>query len=339
VSALIAADRLRRDYEVTRGLFARPYLLRAVADATFSVEEGTTLAIVGESGCGKSTLARLLTMIEPPSGGALTIDGRDVAAGRPEDLRALRATVQIVFQNPYGSLNPRQKVGAILEEPLKINTALSATERRDRARQMLAEVGLRPEHYGRYPHMFSGGQRQRIAIARALMLEPKILVLDEPVSALDVSIQAQILNLLADLQERRGLTFVFISHALAVVRHVADNVMVMYLGRGVEIAPTETLFTTPRHPYTQALLAATPVADPERRGHRSRLAGELPSPFNPPPGCPFHPRCPFANERCRRETPAMLPAGETIVACHGVEEGRIPSRPPVEPLDATVSAI
>jgi dipeptide transport system ATP-binding protein len=226
-TALITADNLQRTYEVSRGLFARPALLHAVAEATFTVEPGMTLAIVGESGCGKSTLARLLTMIEPPSGGALTIDGRDVTAGRRADLKALRATVQIVFQNPYGSLNPRQKIGTILEEPLKINTSLSAPERQRRAREMLAEVGLRPEHYGRYPHMFSGGQRQRIAIARALMLEPKILVLDEPVSALDVSIQAQILNLLADLQEKHGLTYVFISHALAVIRHVADRVMVM----------------------------------------------------------------------------------------------------------------
>jgi dipeptide transport system ATP-binding protein len=338
MTALIAARGLKRDYEVARSLFSRPIVLHAVAEATFTVDKGTTLAIVGESGCGKSPLARLLTMIEPPSGGALTIDGRDVAAGAPADLKALRATVQIVFQNPYGALNPRQKVGAILEEPLKINTRLSAAERQDRARKMLAEVGLRPEHYGRYPHMFSGGQRQRIAIARALMPEPKIIVLDEPVSALDVSIQAQILNLLADLQEKHGLTYVFISHALGVVRHVADTVLVMYLGKGVELAPAETLFATPRHPYTQALLAATPVADPDRRGQRTRLAGELPSPFNPPPGCPFHPRCPFANERCRTEVPRMQTFGATTAACHGVEESRIPI-PAVPPLDATLATV
>jgi len=339
MSALITAKELRRDYEVGRGFLSKAFVLRAVAEATFTVDEGKTLAIVGESGCGKSTLARMLTMIEPPTGGQLTIDGRDVSAGAHEDLKALRATVQIVFQNPYGSLNPRQKIGAIIEEPLKINTSLSASEREAKGRAMLAEVGLKPEHYGRYPHMFSGGQRQRIAIARALILEPKIMVLDEPVSALDVSIQAAILNLLADLQEKRGLTYVFISHALAVVRHVADDVMVMYLGRGVEIAPAETLFETPRHPYTQALLAATPIADPERRGQRLRLKGELPSPFNPPSGCAFHPRCPFANDRCRKELPKMLPAGETLVACHGVEEGRVPVAPVVTPLDATVSAV
>jgi len=323
MTALIAAEHLQRNYDVGRGAFSRPAVLRAVAEASFTVEQGKTLAVVGESGCGKSTLARLLTMIEPASGGHLEIDGRNVTAGGRADLKALRAVVQIVFQNPYGSLNPRQKIGTILEEPLKINTSLSAAERQQRGRAMLAEVGLRPEHYGRYPHMFSGGQRQRIAIARALMLEPKILVLDEPVSALDVSIQAQILNLLADLQERRGLTYVFISHALSVVRHVADDVMVMYLGRAVELAPAETLFETPRHPYTQALLAATPIADPERRGQRVRLTGELPSPFNPPKGCAFNPRCPHANDRCRTELPEMLPGRATAVACHAVQEGRI----------------
>ena len=277
MTALITASHLERDYEVSRGFLSKPHLLRAVADASFAVEEGTTLAIVGESGCGKSTLARLLTMIEPVSGGALSIDGYDVAAGGRADLKALRATVQIVFQNPYGSLNPRQKIGAILEEPLKINTSLSAAERQAKGRAMLAEVGLRPEHYGRYPHMFSGGQRQRIAIARALMLEPKILVLDEPVSALDVSIQAQILNLLADLQQKRGLTYVFISHALAVVRHVADNVMVMYLGRGVERLQPALLLRDRPLPHRNAENAGA-------RPHHGRLPRRRGRPYPLPGG-------------------------------------------------------
>ncbi|HEY8594990.1 MAG TPA: dipeptide ABC transporter ATP-binding protein [Devosiaceae bacterium] len=322
MTTLIEAKGLSRIYEVHRGPFAKPLELKALSDASFTVEAGTTLAVVGESGCGKSTLARLLTMIEPASSGELTIDGHDVTAGSRRNLKALRQTVQIIFQNPYGSLNPRQKIGSILEEPLKINTSLSASERRERALKMLREVGLRPEHYERYPHMFSGGQRQRVAVARALMLEPKILVLDEPVSALDVSIQAQILNLLADLQDSHGLTYIFISHDLSVVRHVADEVMVMYLGRPVERASASELFANPRHPYTRALLSATPIADPERRGDRIRLVGELPSPFNPPTGCAFHPRCPLANDRCRREAPVMKPAGEAVVSCHAVEEGR-----------------
>ena len=323
---------IRRDYHVGGGLFRPSRTVHAVKGVSFTVEKGRTLAIVGESGCGKSTLARIVTLVDPATAGELLIEGKKVDIARDGLSKEMRRKVQIVFQNPYGSLNPRQKIGDVLGEPLVINTGMPASERRERAMDMLRKVGLGPEHYNRYPHMFSGGQRQRIAIARALMLEPKILVLDEPVSALDVSIQAQILNLLADLQERRGLTYVFISHALAVVRHVADSVMVMYLGRGVEIAPSETLFATPRHPYTRALLAATPVADPERRGERARLSGELPSPFNPPKGCAFHPRCPFANERCRTELPMLLPAGDARVACHGIEEGRIPEaelKPPL----------
>ncbi|HSM19690.1 MAG TPA: ATP-binding cassette domain-containing protein, partial [Hyphomicrobiales bacterium] len=231
MSAIISASGLDRTYEVRRHPFAAPATLKALDGATFTVEAGRTLAVVGESGCGKSTLARLLTMIEPATAGTLQIDGLDVRAGDANTLRRLRATVHIVFQDPYGSLNPRHKIGTILEEPLVINTRLSAAERREKALAVLADVGLRPEHYGRYPHMFSGGQRQRIAVARALMLEPKILVLDEPVSALDVSIQAQILNLLRDLQDRFGLTYVFISHDLSVVRHVAHEVIVMYLGK------------------------------------------------------------------------------------------------------------
>ncbi|MFO1171735.1 MAG: peptide ABC transporter ATP-binding protein [Hyphomicrobiaceae bacterium] len=320
---VIEAENVSQHYTVPRGLFAKPAVLKAVQDVTFHVAQGRTLAIVGESGCGKSTLARMLTMIEKPTAGKLVIDGSDVSAGDPGAIRRLRQTVQIVFQNPYGSLNPRQKIGSALEEPLVINTDMTREERRAKGRDMLAKVGLRPEHYERYPHMFSGGQRQRIAIARALMLEPKVLVLDEPVSALDVSIRAQILNLLADLKETLGLTYVFISHDLSVVRHVADDVMVMYLGRAVEMGPVKQIFSKPRHPYTQALLSATPVADPKARRKRIRLEGELPSPFHPPDGCAFNPRCAHAFDRCRIETPELRQHGANVVACFAVDEGKI----------------
>jgi dipeptide transport system ATP-binding protein len=319
----VSATGLSRRYSVSRGPFRKAVELRAVADASFEVRAGSTLAVVGESGCGKSTLARLVAMIEEPTEGRLVIDGLDVTRAGPGERRRLRRMVQMVFQNPYGSLNPRQKVGSALEEPLAINTELGAAERRSRARDMLARVGLRPEHYGRYPHMFSGGQRQRIAIARALMLEPKVLILDEPVSALDVSIQAQILNLLESLQDELSLTYIFISHDLSVVRHVADDIMVMYLGRPVEIGPAGSVFAWPRHPYTQALMSATPIADPTHKRQRVPLTGELPSPIDPPPGCAFHPRCPHANERCRRELPVLRDEMGVLAACHGVEEGRI----------------
>jgi dipeptide transport system ATP-binding protein len=313
-----AAENIQRHYRIGRGPFRDSALLRAVDGVSFTLAAGRTLAVVGESGCGKSTLARVVTLIEPPSGGSLQIDGIAAEAARGETARRLRRTVQMVFQNPYGSLNPRKKIGAILEEPLEINTDLGRAERREASRQMLARVGLRPEHYDRYPHMFSGGQRQRIAIARALMLHPRLVVADEPVSALDVSIQAQVLNLLAELQQELGLSYLFISHDLAVVRHVADDVLVMYLGRAVEQGPKAAIFAKPLHPYTQALLASTPQVGGGAR-ERIILKGELPSPLNPPKGCAFSTRCPFATDECREERPALRPLADRLVACHYAE--------------------
>jgi dipeptide transport system ATP-binding protein len=320
---VLEADHLARTYQLGRGPFAKTAEVRALAEASFRLESGRTLAVVGESGCGKSTLARLVTMIEKPTGGTLTIDGEPVSMDKGIG-KAMRRKVQIVFQDPYGSLNPRQKVGDILEEPLVVNTGDGSEVRRARALAMMAKVGLRPEHYDRYPHMFSGGQRQRIAIARALMLGPKILVLDEPVSALDVSIQAQVLNLLADLQDEFGLAYLFISHDLSVVRHIADDVMVMYLGRAVEVGSRDQIFEAPRHPYTRALLSATPTTDPALRRERIRLSGELPSPLRPPPGCAFHPRCPYRFEPCDRDMPPLATTGsDRPTACHAVHQGRI----------------
>ncbi|NBS02077.1 MAG: dipeptide ABC transporter ATP-binding protein, partial [Rhizobiales bacterium] len=285
MSVVLQARNLTRHYDVSRGFFAQPAVVQALVDVSFDLKAGETLAVVGESGSGKSTLARLLTMIEEPTSGSLTIGGIDLAYATVQERKKLRSEVQIVFQNPYGSLNPRQTVGGALEEPLKINTDMSAADRAAAVASMMKRVGLRPEHATRYPHMFSGGQRQRIAIARALMLRPKILVLDEPVSALDVSIRAQVLNLLADIQQEFGLAYVFISHDLSVVKHIADQVMVVYLGHAVEAGAAATLFAHPQHPYTQALLSATPVANPGAKKERIVLQGEMPSPFNPPSGC------------------------------------------------------
>jgi dipeptide transport system ATP-binding protein len=261
---ILEASGLKRYYEVERGSFKAKAELKALNGATFTLEKGCTLAVVGESGCGKSTLARLVTMIEAPTAGELSIRGVDIVAADLATKRKLKSKVQIVFQDPYGSLNPRQKIGHALEEPLLVNTNMSKDERRRAVRAMMDLVGLRPEQYDRFPHMFSGGQRQRIAVARALMLNPEIVVLDEPVSALDVSIQAQILNLLLDLQQRFNLAYLFISHDLSVVKHVADEIMVMYLGMVIEMGSRDAIFTHPRHPYTRALLSATPVADPLR---------------------------------------------------------------------------
>ena len=318
MTAVAEARDLTRHYSVRRGLFASPAVLKAVDGVSFSIEPGRTLAVVGESGCGKSTLARMVTLIEPPTSGALHLIGRDAVKNAAADRTPLRRAVQIVFQNPYGSLNPRKKIGAILDEPLVINTKLTRPERQEQVREMMAKVGLRPEHYHRYPHMFSGGQRQRIAIARALMLHPKLVVADEPVSALDVSIQAQVLNLLRELQVEFELSYLFISHDLGVVHHVSDDVMVMYLGRPVEQGPKDSIFRKPLHPYTRALLASTPSV--EKKRERMVLTGELPSPLNPPAGCAFHTRCPFAKPRCSAERPALRKVGDRDVACHFAEE-------------------
>jgi dipeptide transport system ATP-binding protein len=319
MTTVLTAENLTRYYKISRGAFGEPSTLKAVDGVSFTLARGKTLAIVGESGCGKSTLARLVAMIEPPTSGALQITDQNIVGATSYTLRTLRPKVQMVFQNPYGSLNPRQKIGSILEEPLLVNTSFAKAERTEKARAMMTSVGLRPEHYDRYPHMFSGGQRQRIAIARALMLDPEILVLDEPVSALDISIQAQVLNLLAELQEKHNLAYLFISHDLSVVQHIANDVMVMYLGRVVEHAPRDVLFAAPQHPYTKALLSATPTPDPARRKERIVLKGELPSPLNPPTGCTFHPRCPIVFEKCPRENPALKQRGKSQAACHALE--------------------
>ena len=318
MSVVLQARNLTRHYDVSRGFFAQPAVVQALVDVSFDLKAGETLAVVGESGSGKSTLARLLTMIEEPTSGSLTIGGIDLAYATVQERKKLRSEVQIVFQNPYGSLNPRQTVGGALEEPLKINTDMSAADRAAAVASMMKRVGLRPEHATRYPHMFSGGQRQRIAIARALMLRPKILVLDEPVSALDVSIRAQVLNLLADIQQEFGLAYVFISHDLSVVKHIADQVMVVYLGHAVEAGAAATLFANPQHPYTQALLSATPVANPGAKKERIVLQGEMPSPFNPPSGCAFHPRCRAVLGRCSVDVPVLQDKDQRQVACWAV---------------------
>jgi dipeptide transport system ATP-binding protein len=316
MTIVVDAKNLRQVYSIRRGMFREPAQLQAVGGISFAIEAGKTLAVVGESGCGKSTLARMVSLIEKPVGGELMLDGTDAVSTPMSERGRLRQAVQLVFQNPYGSLNPRKKISEVLEAPLAINTNLTKAERAERARAMLAQVGLRPEYASRYPHMFSGGQRQRIAIARALMLNPKLLVADEPVSALDVSIQAQVLNLLATLQQQFHLAYLFISHDLAVVRHIAHEVLVMYLGHVMEQGPKAEIFERPSHPYTQALLASTPGVGP-RNLQRIVPRGELPSPLNPPSGCVFSSRCAYAAERCTAERP--LPRrvnGTRIVACH-----------------------
>ncbi|WP_090502751.1 peptide ABC transporter ATP-binding protein [Pseudomonas borbori] len=318
-TSVLSARELTRHYAVSRGLFKPHAMVQALNGVSFELQAGKTLAVVGESGCGKSTLARALTLIEQPSSGSLQIAGQEVTGANKAQRKQLRRDVQMVFQNPYASLNPRQKIGDQLAEPLLINTPLSSLERRERVQAMMQQVGLRPEHYQRYPHMFSGGQRQRVALARAMMLNPKVLVADEPTSALDVSIQAQVLNLFMDLQEQFNTAYVFISHNLSVVRHVADEVLVMYLGRPVEMGAKDLIYRRPMHPYTQALLSATPTLHPDPSKPKIKIVGELPNPLAPPSGCAFHQRCPFATERCSVELPQLRLLDARQVACHHAE--------------------
>jgi len=323
---MLEAIEVSHSFDVSRPLLQRLLAregrasLRAVDAVSFSIPRGTTLSLVGESGCGKSTVARLVVGLYTPSAGEIRFEGKPLSAARAQP--DLRRRMNMIFQDPYASLNPRWRVHDIIAEPIRtFGIVRSAVEMRDRVGALLSQVGLAPADGDKYPHEFSGGQRQRISIARALSSEPEFLVCDEPTSALDVSVQAQILNLMRDLQTRLGLTYLFISHNLAVVRHMSDRLGVMYLGRIVELGPADEIFHAPRHPYTRLLLDAIPDLENPGRS-RTPVGGEVPSPIAPPPGCPFHPRCPLANARCRVENPARTRAGDVVVACHAVEEGR-----------------
>jgi oligopeptide transport system ATP-binding protein len=317
---LVEVDGLKKYFPVRTGLLAREIApVRAVDDVTFAVREGETLGVVGESGCGKSTLGRTIVRLLEPTAGDVLFEGRSIGKLKHRELRPLRREMQIVFQDPYSSLNPRKRIGSILAAPLKIHRMGDAKDRRRHVQQLLEVVGLAPEHYNRYPHEFSSGQRQRIGVARALALRPKLIVADEPVSALDVSIQSQMLNLLGDLQDDFQLTYIFIAHDLAVVRHVSDQIVVMYLGKVVELSPAEELYKRPIMPYTEALLSAVPVADPDLSEQRDRivLQGDVPSAIDPPSGCRFHPRCRYRTEICTRVEPPLVDYGnDHLAACH-----------------------
>ncbi len=315
---LIEVAGLRKFFPIKKGLLRRTVgNVRAVDGVSFSIAAGETLGLVGESGCGKSTVGRAVLRLIEPSAGSIKINGKEIVSANKQEMRGLRRQMQIVFQDPFSSLNPRIKAGEIVGEPLKVHGVGNKQERDARVAQLFQRVGLRPAQMNNYPHQFSGGQRQRVSIARALALDPHFIVADEPVSALDVSIQAQVINLLMDLQRELGLSYLFISHNLAVVEHISHRVAVMYLGRIVEYADKAALFAKPLHPYTEALLAAVPLPDPALKRTRLRVEGDVPSPIDPPPGCHFHPRCPYAEARCKIEAPALRDVGVgRQVACH-----------------------
>jgi len=321
---ILEAKNVKKYFPIKKGFFMRHVGdVKAVDDISLTVKKGETLGLVGESGCGKSTLGRTLIRLYEPTGGQISFNGKNFLDLSGKELRESRKNIQMIFQDPYASLDPRMTVGQVIEQPFVIHNLLGPVEREKRVKELLELVGLRPSHINRYPHEFSGGQRQRIAIARAIALNPELIICDEPVSALDVSIQAQILNLLKDLQEKLKLTYIFISHDLSVIEHVCDRVAVMYLGKIVEIASRDELYKNPQHPYTQALLASIPTIGAGKKKMHKILTGEIPSPINPPSGCTFHPRCGFCMDRCKSEIPQLKPvgpSGDNYVSCFKVFE-------------------